>query len=137
AVLTFDISVAAMSPGTVAYTLFRVKTTNATNVGGTVLMDADAGNNAGLGQWLTYSVRTIAGTTCNQAAFNGGTSTGLPQNQPLNVDATDPAGRRTLAASGATPVNYCIQVTLPANAPNAAQGTSLTAKWTFIATSSS
>lgn len=124
--LTFTAPVDAMSPGTTVYALFSVKTTAESTASGTVSVTAASGNSSGLGQWLSYDVRTISGTTCNEAAFAGGIAV-----------ATDGSDTRAVAAAGADQVNYCFAITLPAGTPNEAQGTSVTARWTFAATSSS
>ena len=124
---------AAMTPGDTVYVLFSVKTI-ASSTTGTLQLVADPLNNAGLGQYLTYGVRTVASTTtCDSTTFTGGDATGLPANAALTVGSSAP---RALAANGGTALNYCFAVTLPTGANTAAQGTSLTAKWSFVATSS-
>ncbi|WP_167132168.1 SipW-dependent-type signal peptide-containing protein [Paramicrobacterium chengjingii] len=126
AALTFTAPFDAMSPGSTAYAAYSVQTTADSTVGGTVALSAASGNSTGLGQWLTYSVRTIAGADCNATTFAGGESV-----------ATDGTATRTLSSGGSDQVNYCFAITLPAGTPNEAQGTSVDASWTFTATSSS
>ncbi|WP_282215603.1 SipW-dependent-type signal peptide-containing protein [Microbacterium luteolum] len=122
----------AMSPGDAVYALFSVKTVNP-SMAGAVQLRANASNNAGLGAYLTYSVRTISQTTCNAANFAAGTAlAGLAAGSPLTVGSTS---TQALSANGANQVNYCFEVTLPAGTPTAAQGTTLTAAWEFTATS--
>ena len=121
----------AMAPGTTVYALFSVRTTNP-SIAGTVQLAANSGNNAGLGEHLRYGVRTIAGTTCNQTAYNTGTVV-IAADSTLTTGAE---GAQALAANGTTQINYCFAVTLPANAPNGAQGKTLTAKWVFEGVSS-
>lgn len=152
AALTFTIassgSISAMVPGDTAYALYSVRTTalpadsaipGAVNsVKGTVQLTADPGNSAAgtLGQFLTYRVRAIAGTSCTSTTFASGTPI-LPTagNQETDVPLSTSAGQtQALAAAGGNQVNYCFAITLPAATPNAAQGTALIAKWTFVAT---
>lgn len=132
AALTFSTGFDALAPGTTVYALFSVRSVE-DSVAGTVQLAADASNSGGLGQWLTYSVRTIAGTACNAGTFQGGTQTGLPQGQPLTVGAT---AAQALAADQGGSVNYCFAVTLPNDAASAAQGTALDAAWVFQGASS-
>lgn len=124
--LTLTAPFGAMSPGTTVYTAYSIRSTAASTVGGSVTLSAASGNSSGLGQWLTYGVRVISGTQCNAAAFAGGTAV-----------AADGSNSRTLAAAGANQVNYCIAITLPVGTPNAAQGKTVDASWTFTATSAS
>ncbi|MEV4775647.1 SipW-dependent-type signal peptide-containing protein [Microbacterium sp. LTA6] len=124
---------AAMTPGATVYALFSVRTINP-SVAGSVQLKAGAGNGAGLGAHLTYSVRTITQTTCNAANFGTGTAVaGLPVNATLVTGATS---SQALTANAGAQVNYCFEVTLPAAAPNTAQGLTLTATWEFAATAS-
>lgn len=46
------------------------------------------------------------------------------------------ASTQTVTANGASQVNYCIAVTLPTTAPNAAQGLTMSQTWQFQGTSS-
>lgn len=135
ATLSFSVSTVAkaMTPGDKVYALFSVKTANP-SMAGTVQLKAAATNNTGLGAYLTYSVHTIAGTTCNATTFAAGTATGLPTAQALTVGAT---GTQTLSANGADQINYCFEVTLPAGTAGAAQGTTLSANWEFAGSSTS
>lgn len=130
--LSFSPGVAALAPGDSVYALFSVRTIPG-SVAGTVRLSAAGVNSTGLGQWLTYSVRTIDSLTCNAAAFAGGNPNGLPQGESLTTSAS---GTRTLAADGAEQMNFCFEVTLPTSAPNHAQGTGVNANWTFSAQSS-
>lgn len=132
AVLSFSPGVGALAPGDSVYALFSVRTIPG-SVAGTVRLVAAGTNSTGLGQWLTYSVRTIDSLTCDAAAFAGGNPSGLPQGESLTTSA---AGTQNLAADGAGQVNYCFEVTLSTGAPNDAQGTAVTANWTFSAQSS-
>lgn len=131
ATLNFQVSPTAMAPGTTTYALYSVTTLNP-SVAGTVNLTAAATNNAGLGQHLTYGVRTISGTSCNATTYAAGTAV-VNAGQPLTAGA---AGSQTLQANNGNQVNYCFAVTLPQTALNTAQGLSVTARWEFVAQSS-
>ncbi len=120
-----------MAPGTTSFALFSVRTTSA-SIGGTAQLAANPGNSTGLGSHLTYGVRAIAGTTCDQSSFDAGAAV-VPTGSPLT---TSGAGTQVLQPRGAGTVHYCFRVTLPASAPNAAQGLALTARWEVVGTSS-
>lgn len=129
AMLSFAVAPTDLVPNTTVYALYSVKTA-ATSVAGTAQLTADAANNTGLGEYLTYGVTSIAGTTCSVGTFAGGTVI-VATGSALTVSAS---GAQSLSAAGASAVNYCFAVTLPSSAPDAAQGTALTAFWTFAGT---
>jgi predicted ribosomally synthesized peptide with SipW-like signal peptide len=131
ALLTFQVTPTALAPGTTTYALFSVRTRNP-SIAGTVALTAGAGNGAGLGQHLTYGVRTIAGTACDAGSFASGTVL-VPSGSPLTAGA---ATAQPLRRDGQDQINYCFAVSLPATATDAAQGQTLTARWEFPATSS-
>lgn len=121
ATLSFGVNAGKMSPGTTVFALYSVKT-GSDSVAGYVQPKPNASNTSGLGTYLQYGIAMISGTACDASTFAAGTP------------VSDSSARVALAASGAAQINYCIRVALPANAPNSAQGTSLTARWTFDAT---
>ncbi len=129
--LVFTLTPSALTPGTTVYALYSVKTA-ATSVAGTTTLTGDAGNSAGLGAYLSYGVTAIATTTCSSSTYSAGTVI-VPAGSALTVSAT--AGQ-TVDVAGASVINYCLAVTLPLTVPNAAQGTSLTARWNFVGTTS-
>ncbi|TFD46205.1 hypothetical protein E3T55_17535 [Cryobacterium frigoriphilum] len=124
ATLTFAVAPTAMAPGSTVYALYSVKTAP-TSVPGSIQLSADAANSSGLGAYLTYGVTRIAGTSCTAVTFAGG-SVDVATGSALTAGA---AGSVALSGAGASVVNYCFAVTLPVGAPNAAQGTTLTAHW--------
>lgn len=132
AALSFQAPPTAMAPGTTTYALFSVRTLNP-SVAGTVELAADGANAGGLGEYLTYGVRTVTGTTCDASTFEGSSSVVVASGSALTAAATGP---QSLTADAASAVNYCFAVTLPMSAPNAAQGLTLTAGWEFVGTSS-
>lgn len=134
AVLVFANTPGAMSPGTTVFSRFLVKTTNSTNVAGTVTLTGPA-SVAGLAAALTYGVKVIpAANACTQATYDASTTVVVPSTSALTVGAS---GSQALVAGGASPVAYCFAVTLPAGAPNSLQGQTATVPWKFTATSAS
>lgn len=135
AILQFSLPATAnaMTPGDTVYTLYSVKTLAPNSMAGLVQLKSNSANNAGLGTYLTYRVRTISQLPCNATNFGTGTDVpGLSASVPLTASAT---AAQPIAANGTSQVNYCFAATLPTGTPNAAQGTSLTATWEFAATS--
>ncbi|WP_449278285.1 SipW-dependent-type signal peptide-containing protein [Leucobacter sp. GX24907] len=134
AALAFSMSPNALSPGSTVYARFVVRTTNTTDVAGTVQLGGASVTGTGLGTHLRYGVRTIPATSaCNATTYGAGTLV-VAANSPLTAGA---ASGQSLAVAGASPVGYCFAVTLPAGTPNDAQGKVATATWTFTATSNS
>jgi predicted ribosomally synthesized peptide with SipW-like signal peptide len=132
AALSFSLPPKAMVPGSVLYALYSVRTST-TSIAGTVVLAADAANSAGLGAHLTYGVRSITGTTCSAAAYGKGAVV-VPNGSSLSAGQAAPA-TLPLAAAGASPVNYCFEVTLPQSTGNEAQGKTAAVGWTFNAVS--
>jgi hypothetical protein len=125
-----------MSPNTTVYGLFSVRTTEATNVPGSVLLTSEASGNATYLSYLTYGVRTISDANCNASTFSSGIIV-VGSGSNLAVDGSSSQGlSNTLDAPG-TQVNYCFEVKLAGNTPNSMQGEAATATWTFTATSDS
>ncbi|WP_324014092.1 SipW-dependent-type signal peptide-containing protein [Microbacterium sp. JZ37] len=133
AVLNFQVAPTAMTPGTTTYALFSVRTVNPSVAGSVLLTATDSNATTGLGQYLTYGVRTVPAAQCDATTFGASTATVILSGSPLGADA---ASSQSLSANGASTVNYCFAVTLPSTAPNAAQGASVTPTWQFTATSS-
>lgn len=114
-----------------------IQITTAGTVPGTVQMTGVASpTNGASGDALRDSldVRIVATTTaasttptCTAATTGGITYTGIG-----NVPTTLPA--QTLQANGTNVVDYCIIVTLRADAPTTAQGGIVTPTWTFTGT---
>lgn len=117
-------------PGSRAYAPFSVRTAEG-SVGGTVQVLASEGNGDGLGNFLTYGIRQIEGTTCTAEAFNGGANV-VPRGTALTVGADD---AQALPANQGATVNYCLELQLPEGAPNEAQGLTATPEWQFFGTS--
>lgn len=131
ATLNFQLAPTAMAPGNATYALFSVKTANP-SVAGTLQLTAGTPGGTGLATYLTYGVRTIAGTTCNATTYAAGTAV-VADGSALTAGG---AGTQAVTANGAAQVNYCFAVTLPTTAPNAAQGLTMTQTWQLLGTSS-
>jgi predicted ribosomally synthesized peptide with SipW-like signal peptide len=131
AALTFTLAPTAMAPGNVTYALFSVKTANP-SVAGNLQLTAGTPTGTGLATYLTYGVKTIAGTTCNGTTYAAGTTV-VADGSALTANG---AATQALTANGGAQINYCIAVTLPTTAANAAQGLTMTQTWQFAGTSS-
>ncbi|MFK3678274.1 SipW-dependent-type signal peptide-containing protein [Microbacterium sp. NPDC090218] len=131
AALNFQLAPTAMAPGNSTYALFSVKTANP-SVAGTLQLTAGTPGGTGLATYLTYGVRTIAGTTCNATTFAAGTAV-VADGSALTAGGS---ATQIVTANGAAQVNYCFAVTLPTTAPNGAQGLTMTQTWQIQGTSS-
>lgn len=129
--LSFSVPVGAMAPGNTTYALFSVKTANP-SVAGTLLLSSISTAGTGLGAYLTYGVKTISGTACNEATYGAGVVV-VADGATL---ATGASSSQSVVANGVTPVNYCFAVSLPTATPNAAQGLTAIQTWRVQATSS-
>jgi hypothetical protein len=117
----------------------RLRTT-ATSVGGSVVMAAGVVGGADaltIGSALRLRVvRTTA--TCDATAF-GGSSVYVVGGSATYRSLTAPqeSGVFTLLTpASASSTGFCFEVGLPAGAPGSLQGSSATATWHFVATSS-
>ena len=120
-----------MAPGNTTYALFSVRTANP-SVAGTLQLSVTSTAGTGLGTYLRYGVRAIAGTSCNSTTYAAGTAV-VPDNSLMSVGGT---GTQAAAANGGTTVNYCFAVTLPAATDNAAQGLTAIQTWQVAGVSS-
>lgn len=131
AALTFVAAPTAMAPGTTTYALYSVKTANP-SIAGTLQWSAGTPGGTGLATYLTYGVRTISGTACNSSTYPGGTAV-VADGSAL---AANGATTQTVSANGGSQINYCVAVTLPLTAPNAAQSLTMSQTWQVLGTSS-
>lgn len=120
----------ALYPGATDYAFFSVRTTGG-SLGGTVQVLADEGNTAGLGAYLTHGISQIEGTTCDEGTFDEG-ATVVERGTALDSGAD---AAQDLAANQESAVNYCLELHLPEDAPNDAQGQSASPTWEFLGTS--
>lgn len=132
--LLFTATAAAMSPGSITYSRFVVRTTAATTVAGTVQMSGATVGGNGLGDYLTYGVRTIAaGGACESTTYASGVLVIADGSVLTGGSSTVQA----LPAAGSASVTYCFAIKLPVDTPNSMQGKNATATWTFTGTSNS
>lgn len=130
---TLSFNASAMSPSVSFFASVDVRTTAATNVGGTVALSSVTVASGTLLPQLEYRVVTTpAATACAAAAFSG-----QAYNPTISVGAAVPAASGTLAAAGGSIVRFCFDVRVKAGTANSFQGTTATATWQFTATSSS
>ena len=141
---TLVFNAAAMSPGTVFYAPFAVRT-KAASVAGEVVLGVPVVTSSGtgttdLGAALRY--RVIRSATCDASSFTGSPNfvVGSDGVKPLTVGqaagVVNPLGAATATLPGAA-TQFCFEVSLPAGANNALQGQTASATWQFTATSSS
>ncbi|MCT9870567.1 SipW-dependent-type signal peptide-containing protein [Paenarthrobacter aurescens] len=134
---------AAMSPGTVVYAPFAIRT-KATSVAGEVVLGipvvtSSGTGNADLGAALRY--RVVRSATCQASSFTGtptfvvGSDGAKPFTQGQAAGVVNPLAAASATLPGA-PTQFCFEVTLPVGANNALQGQTATATWQFTATSS-
>lgn len=134
--LTFEPGMEPMGPGGSRYALFSVRTQEG-SLGGTVqVQPADWGpESTGLEGFLEYGIAVIDSTTCDESAFEG--SSEFVVEPGTDLDAVDPpiGEPLDLDPDEGSSVNYCLQLTLPAEDTNGAQGLSVTPQWQFLGTS--
>ncbi|SEJ79840.1 SipW-cognate class signal peptide [Arthrobacter sp. yr096] len=141
---TLVFNAAAMSPGTVAYAPFAIRT-KATSVAGEVVLGvpvvtSSGTGNADLGAALRY--RVVRSATCQASSFTGsptwvvGSDGAKPFTSGQAAGVVNPLAAATATLPG-SPTQFCFEVTLPAGANTALQGQTATATWQFTATSSS
>lgn len=131
AALSFSAPFSAMVPGSTVYALFSVRTANP-SVTGSLQLSTTSTTGTGLGSYLRYGVRTIAGTACNGTTYPAGTSV-VPDNSTM---ATGGTSTQAVAANAGSTVNYCFAVTLPATTDNGAQGLTAIQTWQILGTAS-
>jgi predicted ribosomally synthesized peptide with SipW-like signal peptide len=134
---------ASMSPGTVVYAPFAIRT-KATSIAGEVVLGVPSVSSSGtgdsdLGAALRY--RVVRSATCEASAFTGSPVfvVGGGGAEPLTAGQSAGVVNSLLAASATLPgepTQFCFEVTLPAGASNLLQGQTATATWQFTATSS-
>jgi predicted ribosomally synthesized peptide with SipW-like signal peptide len=141
---TLVFNATAMSPGTVFYAPFAIRT-KARSVAGEVVLGIPQVSSSGtgvadLGAALRY--RVVRSATCQASSFSGSPDfvVGGDGSKPLTmgqaVGVVNPLAAATESLPGAA-TQFCFEVSLPAGANNALQGQTATATWQFTATSSS
>jgi len=134
----------AMTPGSVTYAPVRLRTTPDTTVAGNLTLTG-TGRTSGSGaiaeslEYRTVVQPVTGGTapTCAAGAFTAAATYAFGSAsswQPLAPGVTSPSTQRLEPAQSST-LQYCFEVRLRSNAPNAAQGTRAGYTWTWDATS--
>lgn len=133
---TLAFNAVAMSPSVSQYAFIDIRTTAATNIGGTAALSAVSAATGTLLPQLEYRVVvTPAATTCNAAAF---TSTTVPAyTATLSTATAPPAVSGALAAAAGSTVRFCFDVRVKAGTGATFQGGTASATWQFTSTSSS
>ncbi|WP_010525351.1 SipW-dependent-type signal peptide-containing protein [Nesterenkonia sp. F] len=121
----------ALIPGAQSYAFFSVRTA-AGSAGGELQVQGDDGNVGALPDALTYAVRTVSGTACDAASFSSGTEV-VTRGTAVSADAQT---AQSVEADSGSAVNYCLELTLSAEAPNEVQGESATPVWHVVGTTS-
>ncbi|SKC70461.1 hypothetical protein [Plantibacter cousiniae (nom. nud.)] len=130
---TLVFNATAMSPGLSQYAYIDIRTTSATNIGGTAALSAVTAATGTLLPALEYRVvATPTGTTCGASAFASQTYTAS-----LAVGAAVPGASGALGTASATPVRFCFDVRVKAGTGATFQGGTASATWQFTSTSSS
>lgn len=135
----------SMFPGAVTYAPVMVRTTPDTTVAGDLkVTGTPASGNGAIISSLEYRAvlqpvpgGTTPRPTCAASAFTAGAQYVFGSSstwQPMATAITAGTTQRLEAAQGST-LQYCFEVRLRANAPNAAQGTRASTTWTWDATS--
>lgn len=140
---TMTFNAGSMYPGQKVYAPVFVRTTANTSVGGTLAVSGggadpqNAFSSALNYRSATRSMPSPSDFVCNEANFPGSGdyvfgngSTGVALNSSPTAQTT-----QKLDSAAASVQAYCFEVTLPTNAPNAAQGLSTSHTWTFNAES--
>lgn len=127
---TLDFAAGGMSPGSLAYATLDVKTTPATNVAGTALLQSAAigSNTNGVMGALHYRAVVIGeGASCNAAAVASAAF--------VEMNQVPPGLSAGLAIAGGSPVRFCFQVEMKSTAASSVQGGTGTVTWTVTSTS--
>ncbi|CAD5992212.1 conserved exported protein of unknown function [Agreia sp. COWG] len=142
--LTFAFPAGGLSPSTVKYAPFWVRT-KALSLDGTLALQAATTNNATFANSLKYRAVRYTGATCDASAFTAGATylagtSGTPATNGIVVTAaptTTPASTITVAANQTQATQFCFEVSMNADASTDLQGQSITVTWEVRATSSS
>lgn len=144
--MAFDAS--GMFPGSKVYAPVFVRTTSTTTMDGELAVSSGGatGGANGIAGSLEYRAvtkslapgeETTFSDGCTASAFDGSSAFvfgGASSNEPL-IDGADGEGTQNLSKVSGSIAAYCFEVTLPADTPSGAQGTSAANIWTFDAES--
>ena len=121
-----------MSPGVSSFGYLDVRTTDASTLGGTVLLQAatkGASDPQDMVDALEFRARALpAGQACDAAALS---SVAFAEITSVPVVS----GSQGLAPNKANTVRYCLQARMKSTAPSSIQGKSANLTWTVLGTS--
>lgn len=132
---TLVFNATAMSPGLSQYAYIDIRTTTATNIGGTAALSAVSAATGTLLPQLEYRVVTTAGTACNANAFTSATVPAYTAS--LSTGTAPPTATGALTAGGTSTVRFCFDVRVKAGTASSFQGGTASATWQITSTSSS
>lgn len=120
-----------MSPGVSGFGYLDVKTSSASTLGGTVVLEAATVGNpsdAGMVSALEFRAKALAeGATCDPTALTGSAF--------VAITSAPSIAPQTIRAAGLDAVRYCLEVRMVANPDDAVQGKSANMIWTVKGTS--
>lgn len=122
-----------MSPGSVQYAPFFVRT-KPTSISGNLVLQAGSSSNGPLG--LALGLRVVTGTGICAATSFTGSPTFLVGTSLTPAPVATVGTSVGVSAAGAANVQMCFEISLPLSAPNTLQGLSTTITWQVIGTSS-
>jgi predicted ribosomally synthesized peptide with SipW-like signal peptide len=154
--LNFSIDALSLAPGGVVYAPVSLRTTDASVAAANIALSGaipatlatPADDEDGL-LFAALDLRVVVATTaeadtpaaCDASAFDGdstyivGGAATFPALGTAGTNPVAPAPAIDLAATGDDKLDYCFEVTLPADAPDTLQGLSVAPAWQFIADS--
>ena len=133
---TLVFNATAMSPGLSQFAFIDIRTTAATNIGGTAALSAVSAATGTLLPQLEYRVvTTAAGTACNANAFTSATVPAYTAS--LSTGTAPPTATGALTAGGTSTVRFCFDVRVKVGTASSFQGNTASATWVFTSTSSS
>jgi predicted ribosomally synthesized peptide with SipW-like signal peptide len=154
--LDFSIDALSIAPGGVVYAPVSLTTTDASVAAANIALSAaipatlttPTNDTDGL-LFAALDLRVVVATSaeadtpaaCDATAFDGdsvyivGGAAAFPALGTAGTNPVAPAPAIDLAASSADKLDYCFEVTLPADAPDTLQGRTVAPAWQFIADS--
>lgn len=136
---TMTFNATGMYPGSKVYAPVFIRTTPDTTIDGDLKVSTEGatGTANGIAGSLVYRAVTASyksgGFTCDATTFAGSPTYVYSASTPLS-NSSGGAGTQSVEKTSGSVRAYCFEVTLPADAPSAAQGTNASKTWTFKAT---
>ncbi|MFJ6415583.1 SipW-dependent-type signal peptide-containing protein [Paeniglutamicibacter sp. NPDC091659] len=127
------LSAAGMSPGVSSFGYLDVRTTDASTLGGTVLLQAATKGSSDpqdMIDALEFRAKALnAGQTCDAAALGSAAFVDVTASPVVT-------GSQSLSPKKANVVRYCLQTQMKTSAPSSIQGKTANLTWTVLGTSS-